>query len=482
MPCDEQGEAAGYACHEVDLLSKLAMEDYGATRTNDVWGWTDPSSGREYVLAAHSRAVSFVDITDPLNPQYLGYLPSHSGESSIWRDVKVWRNYAFVVVDGSGANGMQVFDLTELRSVTAPPVEFSETAHYDGVTRVHNVAISEDHGYAILVGSSSSSTHCPRGLHMVDILDPTDPVYAGCFRDMETGRGRNGYVHDVQCVVYKGPDADYSGREICFGSNETHLSIADVTDKGTPINIARADYPDVSYSHQGWLSEDHRYFFMNDEGDERRSGDSMSGTRMVIWDVMDLDDPVVHSEYFGPVLTIDHNLYVLGQDVYMANYTSGLRVVSFQNIASPFERASFDTHPDNDALSYAGAWSVYPYFSSGTVVVHSHPHGLFMLALESNSATIAESEELPTGFALSDAYPNPFNPTATLTLTLPSAAHADVRAYDLNGRELAVLANGVKAAGTHMLYFSGGDLPSGTYLVQAKAGNWRQTRSVTLLK
>ena len=91
---------------------------------------------------------------------------------------------------------------------------------------------------------------------------------------------------------------------------------------------------------------------MNDEGDERRSGDSMSGTRMVIWDVMDLDDPVVHSEYFGPVLTIDHNLYVLGQDVYMANYTSGLRVVSFQNIASPFERASFDTHPDNDCLLY----------------------------------------------------------------------------------------------------------------------------------
>jgi hypothetical protein len=47
---------------------------------------------------------------------------------------------------------------------------------------------------------------------MIDINDPKDPTYAGCFQD-------HGYVHDTQCVVYEGPDRRYHGREICFNSN-----------------------------------------------------------------------------------------------------------------------------------------------------------------------------------------------------------------------------------------------------------------------
>ena len=71
-------------------------------------------------------------------------------------------------------------------------------------------------------------------------------------------------------LIYRGPVEDYQGREICFGANETALSTADVTDRENPVAIARGDYPNVGYAHHEWLTEDQRYFFMGDEGDEAR--------------------------------------------------------------------------------------------------------------------------------------------------------------------------------------------------------------------
>ena len=106
---------------------------------------------------------------------------------------------------------------------------------------------------------------------------PTEPVFLGCFADGTTGRQRTGYSHDAQCVIYRGPDEDYQGREICFGANETALSIADVTDRENPVAIARGDYPNVGYTHQGWLTEDQRYFFMGDEGTRRRGASTGRG-------------------------------------------------------------------------------------------------------------------------------------------------------------------------------------------------------------
>ena len=133
---------------------------------------------------------------------------------------------------------------------------------------------------------------------MVDINDPLNPVFAGCFAHPNTGRRNTGNSHDTQCVIYHGPDEDYAGREICVNSNETALSVADVTDKDNPIAVATADYPGVQYAHQGWLTEDHRYFYSNDELDEVNG--TVEATRTLIWDLADLDDPFLLSEYMNP--------------------------------------------------------------------------------------------------------------------------------------------------------------------------------------
>ena len=149
---------------------------------------------------------------------------------------------------------MQVFDLTLLRNVTEPR-EFEPTALYTGIASSHNVAINENTGFAYLVGSSGGGETCGGGSHIVDINDPLDPVFAGCFAHANTGRGDTGNSHDTQCVIYHGPDEDYRGREICVNSNETALSVSDVTDKDNPIAVAKAEYPNVAYAHQGWLTE-----------------------------------------------------------------------------------------------------------------------------------------------------------------------------------------------------------------------------------
>ncbi len=380
--CGEEGAIEGFGCSEVDLVSFLPVQSLGGSRgmmVNDLWGWTDPETRREYALVGRFNGTAFVDVTDPENPVYLGNLPLTEGaQPNMWRDMKVYANHAFIVSDGAGPHGIQVFDLTRLRDVTSPPAEFDEDAHYDGIWSAHNIAINEETGVAYAVGNSMGGETCGGALHMVDIREPKNPSFAGCYADPATGNARTGYTHDTQCVIYRGPDADHQGKEICFNSSETALGIGDVTDKENPAPISSASYPNVGYAHQGWLSDDHRYFFLNDELDEL-SG-SVVGTRTLVWDIEDLDDPVLAKEFIGTTEASDHNLYVRGRYMYQSNYVSGLRIIDVADPENPVEVGYFDTVPwGADGPGFAGSWSNYPYFESGNILVSSMREGLFIL-------------------------------------------------------------------------------------------------------
>ena len=382
-PCTD-GSAEGYNCQRVDLLSFLPLDQIGADRgvvVNDIWGWTDAETGREYALVGRTEGTSFVDVTDATNPVYIGDLPMTEGaRGAVWRDVKVYDNHAYIVADNAGEHGMQVFDLTALRDADrdALPLTFEQTAHYDNVHSAHNVVINTDTGFGYIVGSSGGGQTCGGGLHMVNLQEPARPTFAGCFADPSTGRTGTGYSHDAQCVVYEGPDSDYQGREICLGFNETAISIADVTDKEAPKAISTASYPNHAYVHQGWFTEDQRYFYVNDELDEING--LADNTRTLIWDVTDLDDPQLVKEYFLSEPSTDHNLYIKGSTMYQSNYVSGLRMLDVSDPENPEEVGHFDTVPFGDnSAGFGGSWSNYPYFESGTIVVTSMNEGLFVV-------------------------------------------------------------------------------------------------------
>ena len=474
------GIAALFPCGSVDLMAFLPTRAIGGARgagTNDLWGWTDPETGREYALVGRIDGTAFVDVSDPENPVYLGNLPTNTVPAT-WRDIKTYANHAFIVADGALDHGMQIFDLTRLRAVTNPPVTFSETARYDNINSAHNVAINEETGFAYIVGAGGGGQTCGGGLHMVDVRTPTSPVFAGCFADRGTGRNNNGYTHDVQCVVYRGPDAQYRGQEICFGSNETALSIADVTEKDNPVALAVGTYPDAGYTHQGWLTEDHRYFFQDDELDELRLG---GRTRTLVWDVTDLDDPQLLLEHEGETSASDHNQYIAGNYLFQSNYSGGLRVLDITTVSNPVEVAFFDVYPAHDNPGFSGSWSNYPFFASGTVLLSGREAGLFIVKPTAIQLA-AETQDLPETFALSPAYPNPFNPATTLTLTLPQAQPVSVAAYDLLGREVALLRRGTLVAGTHRLVFDATGLPSGVYMIRAEGRTASWTQTVTLVR
>ena len=374
------GMAGGYPCNDVDLMAFLPHAEIGGGNGNDIWGWTDPENGREYALVGRTTGTAFVDITNPSQPVYVGNLPAH-GLPSVWRGIKVFANHAFIVSEAVN-HGMQVFDLTALRAVTAPPVTFAETSHYAGFGSTHTLALNTRTGYAYAAGTRT----CEGGLHVVDVRNPAAPRAAGCF-------SFDGYTHEAQCVVYKGPDTLYNGREICLNSNEDTLTIVDATDKHELVQLSRTGYGGSAYTHQGWLTDDQRFFLVNDEGDEQAFGHR---TRTWIWDVGDLDAPVLTGFYDGPTSSIDHNLYVHGNLVYESNYRSGLRVLDATGIAQGILRevGFFDIYPVDDAASFNGAWTSYPFFASGSVIINGIEQGLFVVRPR------ATPQGLPSGLAV----------------------------------------------------------------------------------
>ncbi len=394
-PCTN-GFSGEFPCNNYDLLSHVPVStlanSLGNPEGSDVWGWTDPDTGKEYAIAAMTNSTAFVDITDPINPIFWGRLDSNAG-NNYWRDVKIYGNYAFIVADNVGNHGMQVFDLTRLRETNQTEEPELPDLVYDEVTSCHNIIINETSAIAYLLGCNTFNG----GPNFVDISDPLNPVNLG-------GYATDGYTHDAQVVTYSGPDTDYTGKEILVGSNENKVVILDVTDKSNVIKVSEFDYSQIGYTHQGWFTEDQRYFLLGDEEDELNFG---INTRTLVFDFQDLDNPIQINTYLGPSNAIDHNGYVKGTDFFMASYRAGMRVLDISTIGETnnqfTEIGYFDTYPTNNGAGFNGAWSVYPYFDSGNIIINDIERGLFVVR---KSETLGNIEILKDGFSIS---PNPTN-------------------------------------------------------------------------
>lgn len=445
IPC-VGGMAGEYPCLNIDLMAVMPLADVGGgDNGNDCWGWVGPT-GREYAIYGRSNGTAFIEITDPANPIYLGNLPSHS-TSSLWRDIKVFSDHAFIVAE-AGSHGMQVFDLMQLESVEEAPVLFAETAHYDLFGNAHNIAINEETGFAYAVGTSTFNG----GLHIVDISNPTNPVIAGDF-------ALDGYTHDAQIVIYNGPDQNYAGREIAFAANENTVTIVDCTQKLNCTFLSTISYDDVGYIHQGWLTEDQRYFLVNDELDEITFGNN---TRTYIFDVQNLEEPQFVGFYEGHLPASDHNLYVKDNLCYQANYRSGLRVLNIAGVASGslFETGFFDTNPLNNNAGFWGAWSNYPYFPSGNVIISTFSH-FFVVRPTEDIVGIPETTVDESGEWF--FYPNPATDYLTVRTATAFTGEPGLIIFDFSGRQVHV--DVLRHADTHAVTYDVSHLKRGMYVV-----------------
>ncbi len=493
-----------YACNGVDVMSVVPTcvpaagqqtcrsGPLQAHRMNDVWGWTDPQTGREYALGGTYYGTAFVDVTDPAAPVVLGNLPTQTQaqQGSVWRDIKVYRNVAYVVSEASG-HGIQVFDLTRLRGLAPDPTRtFSANTVYRGVGSVHNLVLNEATGFAYAVGFRPGSVqglpaacNVP-GFHAVSLADPLNPTFAGCFNDasIETGPRTPGYTHDAQCVTYTGPDATYAGRELCFAANEDVLTIFDVTDKANVRIVSTGNYPSFAYTHQGWLSPDQRYLLLNDELDERNNGATQ---RTMVFDVQDLDNPELSFQYQSGLTTIDHNLYTLGRYAYQSNYESGLRILDMAGLAtgSMAEVAFFDTYPQSTTANFNGTWSNYPYFASGNVVVSDINNGLFVLRPTTLAVASEAAPDTRAGYALSFPSPNPAALASSLTLAVDAPQQVAAEVFDGLGRLVQTAFRGPGAPGTDVrIDLDAAALPSGVYVVRVAGETFVASRRLVVTR
>ncbi|OAB62323.1 hypothetical protein AY599_11165 [Leptolyngbya valderiana BDU 20041] len=355
---------ASFDSHNVTLLSWIPLSAFPGSHGsgNDCWGYTSPS-GREYAIMGLQRGYGFVEVTDPTNPVIIDWV---EGPDSGWHDVKVMGHYAYGVSEGG--SGIQVMDLSEIDDGRVALIRNKTQL---GHQSTHNIISNPDSGYIYLCGANIANG----GLIAVSLTDPENPTIVG--------QWSTHYVHDAQVVSYtSGP---YAGREIAFCLNGFDgLEIVDVTDKSNMFLVGRSDYAQLRYTHQAWLSDDRQYLYLNDELDE---GDSVSVTTTRVFDVSDISNPQLASTFTTGLPAIDHNNYVKGDMLYQANYRSGLRVWDLSaDPLNPTEVAWFDTFPGSDQANFNGAWSTYPYFDSGIVLISDIERGLFIVDVTADGA------------------------------------------------------------------------------------------------
>jgi hypothetical protein len=161
------------------------------------------------------------------------------------------------------------------------------------------------------------------------------------------------------------------------------------------VQISRTGYPGAGYTHQGWLAEDHRYFLVDDETDELNYGHR---TRTYVWDLADLESPVLRGHFTSSRPAIDHNLYIKGNHAYESNYRAGLRILRFDDLANVelTEIGYFDIYPADDEPAFNGTWNNYPFYASGTVVVSGIEQGLYVLRPNLDGVVFTPTPETPS--------------------------------------------------------------------------------------
>jgi len=396
-----------FKCRNFDLYSFKPHADLGcpSARGSGSWGWVDEQSGREFIANGCYEGTSFLEITKDGDIKYLGFLTSAAplGRYSQWHEL---RNYSHYIIVGSELelHGIQIFDFKKLLTITdaQAPVIFDGrpnstdlTSHFQPTIygRSHNVHVPHNYArvpYIVTMGHGPRLTpnNCNSGAIFWDVTDIEEPKFLGC-------AGQDGYVHDIECMIYKGPDARYDGIDICYGYNEDTLTIYDITNWNASTIISRTSYTGASYTHQGAVLDIHnqKYLVLDDETDETKfvgpAADQFPVT--YVWDISDLRNPKQTGLYKATDRGIDHNQYIHGDYVYQSNYGAGLRVYDVSSISAGNTKGDevcevgfIDIFPEDDKLpgggnaTYSGTWSHYHGFPSGYTFINTIERGAFV--------------------------------------------------------------------------------------------------------
>lgn len=428
-----RGTSAG---ETTTLLGQYTLSNPGAV--TDIWGYVDPNTNREYALVGEtnsSTGVSIIDVTDPTNPTLVG-----QAAGIVAADMKVWRNYLYVVTGFRGPNEARIFDLTDPR-----------TPQYAGAFESSHTLFIDDRGsmYLSLAGE-------PREVRIYDVArNPTSPSLL--WMD-GIGEPHAAYVVGTTLYDFHG----YSGTRIY-----------DVTARAVPFLLGVVT--NGEFHHSGMPTEDGKYLFITQELVSHPRPD------ITVWNIEDPANPVLVGEIADPNATA-HNLYIIGRYAYVSYYSAGFRVYDVSNPAQPVLVAEYDTSAwEGDG--FRGCWGVYPFPPSGHIYASDRDNGLFVFSFSG-----ATTSAIPVpAFTLYQNVPNPFNPSTTLYYAIPSAGQVELSVYNAAGQRVRTLVNDSRPAGPHSEVWNGQDdrgnaVAAGVYFARLSALGSVDAKRMVLVK
>lgn len=312
----------------------------GGSYTAGCWGWTDTLSGREYAILGNQCGTAIVEVTNVAAMVERDFVP---GPCSSWREIAVHRNYAYVVSEAGG--GTQIIDLSYLPDSVHLVKSFTHTSGVKNTSRAHTVGAHDGHLY--LNGCANWS---PGGILIFDLADPENPLYRGEYAGT--------YIHD-----------SFVKNDTIFGAAiyGTGIVLVDATVKTAPVPLYTIGYAGAG-THNLATTADGAYILSTDEI-------GSTAKTLKIWDRA---TSVKVAEYAGSPTAIVHNVFVREDLAIMSYYTAGIRVVDLTDPADPVEVGGYDTYA-GDAGIYDGAWSVYPFFPSGKIIIGDMASGMYVV-------------------------------------------------------------------------------------------------------
>jgi len=345
---------------------------------NECWGLE--VNGSEIAIIGSTDGTHFFDVTDPANATQVAYVAgAYQGGGVIHRDYHDFQGYLYVVCDEGSSSTLQIIDISTLPD--------SVTTVYDSnalFTKSHNIFI--DTATAKLYACASNSA-----MDIYSLIDPKDPTLIYSYNAV--GHVHDAYVRNDTAYLNCGNDGfriiDFHYLDLLPGT--AWVELASLT-----------SYPDAGYNHSGWLNDDGTLYIMQDEN---------HGYDVKILDVSDLSNISVLATFNSGVdsQSMAHNGIIKGDLVYIPYYHDGLRVFDISDPSNPVQTWEYDTYAPNSHASYKGAWGVYPYLSSGNIIVSDMQTGLYIIDLTSGTTHTIETNLKPS------IYPVPATNQITIT-------------------------------------------------------------------
>jgi choice-of-anchor B domain-containing protein len=381
-----QGFAGQFPCRNVDFLAQIPLAGFSTAPASmaNVWGFVDLNDSREYAVVGLRNGTAIVDVTNPASPREVVTV---AGSPSAWREVKIYqyrdtvanryRAYAYVSTEAAGA-GLQVLDLSGLPNsasliTTLTDTGSQHTLYVSNIDYGTNVVRPGAQAFLYVAGANVGGG----AWRVYSLANPASP------QRITVAPAGTQYMHDsTSLYITDGRAAQcepgHSPCEVLVDFNENTVDLWDVTDKSGPVRLSSTTYPDVRFTHSGWPSADQQFLFVHDELEEIQLG---LNTQIYTMNLGNLRAPKISTSYRGATTATDHNGYTKGALYYVSHYRRGLVVFDAADPLQLREVAHFDTflQPAANSAGTDGAWGVYPFLPSGTVLISDIINGLFVL-------------------------------------------------------------------------------------------------------